>query len=302
MALAWKAGWGQPLESSNLSSSADGGNYSNPARAACAAARASKDDAGPARYGRRVSEPRPYNPLDRLELGKSVERALLSRPLSPLPPSGRFAGAGLYAIYYLGPLQMYANIAPPIREPGDVPIYVGRARPPGARQGVPEGLDATTSEPKLHDRLREHANSIRAVSQLAVKSGTTNLELEDFRCRFLVAEDIWVPLGETLLIGHYRPVWNVLVDGFGNHAPGSGRRGQARSLWDELHPGRPWAFKLPRPDKAAPEIEALVSAHLGNVRSPDLDALPDIDAAVQQAIAVEAIEQDTEESTEETSP
>ena len=38
--------------------------------------------------------PLPYNPLDRVELGKSVERALLSRELVPLPPAVRFPGAG----------------------------------------------------------------------------------------------------------------------------------------------------------------------------------------------------------------
>jgi hypothetical protein len=41
-----------------------------------------------------------------------------------------------------------------------------------------------------------------------------NLRLSDFRCRFLVSEDIWIPLGELLLIEQFRPVWNVLIEGF----------------------------------------------------------------------------------------
>lgn len=232
---------------------------------------------------------RPYNPLDRLELGKSVERALLAQPVSPLPPGDRFTGAGLYALYYAGSLPLYRELTPPERDIGEVPIYVGRATPPGARQGVSEGLEATTSQPRLFLRLREHASSVRAAA---------NLDLADFLCRYLVAEDIWVPLGETLLIGHYRPVWNVIVDGFGNHAPGRGRRDQARSYWDELHPGRAWAEQLPPPDKTASEIETLVVTHLAAAPIPNLDAVPEIDSDVQQAIAAAAIAEDETEPDE----
>ncbi|WP_082975363.1 Eco29kI family restriction endonuclease [Mycobacterium sp. 1245805.9] len=236
-----------------------------------------------------MSEPRPFNPLDRLELGKSVERALLAKPLSPLPPQSRFPGAGLYAIYYSGSLPLYESIVPPRVDEGSVPIYVGRARPPGARHGV--GLEATTTEPKLYERLREHKNSIRQVTDFAIRSGTQNLDLADFTCRYLVAEDIWVPLGEMLLIGHYRPVWNVLLDGFGNHPPGSGRRDQARSYWDELHPGRPWAARLAPPDKSAEELAALVHDHLSGLTLPNLDAVPPMDVEVEQAMITEELEE-----------
>ncbi|OBB89643.1 Eco29kI family restriction endonuclease [Mycobacterium sp. 852002-30065_SCH5024008] len=235
------------------------------------------------------SDVRPFNPLDRLELGKSVERALLAQPLSPLPPESAFPGAGLYAIYYSGPLPIYKAITPPAVEEGSVPIYVGRARPPGARHGV--GLEATTTEPALYARLREHKNSIKRVTDFAASNGTSNLNLADFKCRYLVAEDIWVPLGEMLLIGHYRPVWNVLLDGFGNHTPGSGRANQARSYWDELHPGRSWAARLPPPDKSASELETLVMAHLAKVELPNLDAVPQIDVEVEHAIATEELEE-----------
>ena len=169
----------------------------------------------------------PYNPLDRVELGKSVERALLARPLTPLAMflerrPRKFFGACLYALYYVGQLPDYAPIAPPSQLRGEVPIYVGRARPTGARQGALD-LESTTSDPVLFDRLREHARSIQLVEDYSVQTGETNLVLSDFICRYLVADDIWVPMGEALLIGHYRPVWNVVVEGFGNHAPGSGR-------------------------------------------------------------------------------
>lgn len=207
----------------------------------------------------------------------------------PLPPESKFPGAGLYAIYYNGPLSLYESITPTTVEEGSVPIYVGRARPPGARHGV--GLEATTTEPKLYERLREHKNSIKQVTDFAHKSNTQNLDLTDFKCRYLVAEDIWVPLGEMLLIGHYRPVWNVLVDGFGNHTPGSGRKDQARSYWDELHPGRPWAASLPPPDKSAEVLAALVTEHLAKLTLPNLDAVPSIDAEVEHAMVNEEIEE-----------
>ena len=39
-------------------------------------------------------------------------------------------------------------------------------------------------------------------------------------------------------------VWNIVLEGFGNHDPGSGRYNQQRSAWDVIHPGRYWAEKL----------------------------------------------------------
>lgn len=235
-----------------------------------------------------MTETPPYNPLDRVELGKSVERALLARPLIPLPPGKRFTGAGLYAIYYVGSFPVYQGISPPTQPAGAVPIYVGRARPPGARQGAVEGVDVTTPEPVLFDRLREHATSIQKVEEHAATIGTDNLSLSDFVCRYLVADDIWVPLGEALLIGHYRPVWNVVVDGFGNHDPGSGRRNQARSAWDELHPGRRWATRLPPQRRTTQEIAARVTEHLAVAGVPDLDTTPVLGADVRTAMLDES--------------
>jgi hypothetical protein len=230
---------------------------------------------------------KPYNPLDRVELGKSVERALLARPLVPLPPANRFGGAGLYAIYYVGDLPPYRLIAPPARKPGEVPIYVGRARPQGARQGLAGGLEATTSAPVLFNRLKQHAQSIEKVEDHANQSGIPGLRSRHFLCRYLVADDIWVPLGEALLIGHYRPIWNVVVDGFGNHAPGIGRSRQARSSWDELHPGREWASDLPPARRSAAEISGLVEQHLRDSPVPDLDVAPVLDVAIQEALDIE---------------
>jgi len=86
-----------------------------------------------------------------------------------------------------------------------------------------------------YKRLCEHAKSI---------DQATNLELQDFCCRFLVVVPVWVPMAERFLISHFRPVWNTVIDGFGNHAPGKGRRDMRKPRWDILHPGRAWADVL----------------------------------------------------------
>lgn len=193
-----------------------------------------------------------FNPLDRVELGRSVGRALLLSPCEPLAPE-RFDGAGIYAIYYQGDFDAYERVALPNCE---WPIYVGKAMPPGARKGL-VGLDASPGA-KLHQRLREHAKSV---------GDATNLQSDDFRCRYLVVDDIWIPLAERLLIGHYRPLWNGVVDGFGIHAPGgkpggtTGRAGQQKSLWDTLHPGRSFADGR-SPRLSLTDIRRLLSEHL----------------------------------------
>jgi hypothetical protein len=67
--------------------------------------------------------------------------------------------------------------------------------------------------------------------------------------------DLIVPV-ESELIRRHKPLWNSVVDGFGNHDPGSGRYDQAPSEWDVLHPGRPWVERL---TGAPPEWEAVVA-------------------------------------------
>jgi Eco29kI restriction endonuclease len=224
--------------------------------------------------------PLPYNPLDRVELGKSVERALLSRPLVPLPPSSSFPGAGVYALYYVGEFEVYRPITPPVCEAGEIPIYVGRAVPRGSRAGG-GGLRATTAEPVLFKRLREHARSIQKVEEYAGRAGRPNIRLSEFLCRFLVVDDIWVALGEAVLIGHYRPVWNGFVQGFGIHSPGGGRRTQARSDWDALHPGRSFAAGRPAGLRSVTEIMTAVNLHLDHVSIPDLNMTPDAEIVEQ---------------------
>ena len=166
---------------------------------------------------------RNYNPLNVDELGRNAARKLMDYPAVALPPDGQFAGGGVYTIYYRGGFHAYESMG------DDEPIYVGKADLPGKRQGR-AALNRAT--PALYRRLSEHAGSVDSAE---------NLNLSDFQCRWLVLDPIWIGLTEQVLISEYRPIWNVVVDGFGHHDQGRTRRSQRRSRWDTLHPGRPWA-------------------------------------------------------------
>ena len=155
-------------------------------------------------------------------------------PAHPLPPPAQFIGSGVYGLYYIGDYELYTKIADLNRLACVQPIYVGKAVPPGWRTAR-----ATESDtPDLHQRLRQHARSIQQGA---------NLQMAHFKCRFMilggVESDLVVPV-EAELIRRHRPLWNTIVDGFGNHDPGAGRYNQSRSEWDILHPGRLWTERL----------------------------------------------------------
>jgi hypothetical protein len=196
----------------------------------------------------------PYNPLDYDNHGQSVAEALLARPVMPLPKLAPFGGAGIYVVYYTGGFAPYEPLA--ARNPDGrfaVPIYVGKAVPSGARKG---GRGGGARGAPLFNRLGEHAASIAQAQ---------NLDAQDFACRYLVVEDIWIPLGEALLIERFQPLWIVIVDGFGNHDPGLDRSSGQRPLWDMLHPGRSWADRLRANRRTLPEIIATVQRALAGL-------------------------------------
>lgn len=203
--------------------------------------------------------PERFDPLTPLNLARSVERALLDEPLNPITPSGSFGGGGVYCVYYSGSYEPYAAIAD--GSPQN-PIYAGSATMHGRSVS---GLLAPTDRPLLFNRLRDHARTLQQAE---------NLRLDDFSCRFLVADDMWAPRAAALLIAHFQPLWNVVVDGFGLHEPGAGRYAQARSSWDELHPGRSWAARLRPSRRSRAEILKAVADHLSESRSSDLNSVP----------------------------
>lgn len=186
---------------------------------------------------------RTCNPLSVDELGRSAALALMGYEPSVLPPDEHFNGAGVYTIHYDGPFPAYADMG------NEQPIYVGKAEPSGKRQGR---TSARRSSPVLYKRLAEHAGSIRE---------SENLDLDDFRRRWLVLDPIWIGLTEQVMIAQYRPIWNVVVDGFGLHDPGKTRRSQQRSRWDTLHPGRLWAAEHTKREEGREDILAATKAH-----------------------------------------
>lgn len=188
----------------------------------------------------------PYNPLDKLNLAKSIETEIVSRDVDRLGMDQAIVGAGVYVIYYRGDFEAYLPISAANAAHWEKPIYVGKAIPKGGRKG---GIsrDARASGAALSSRVRKHAESIRA---------TNNLNIDDFVFRYLILDDIWIPLGENVLIETFKPLWNVALEGFGINDPGRGRLSQKRSPWDVLHPGRGYAARL---IGGGPEISAVLA-------------------------------------------
>lgn len=186
-----------------------------------------------------------YNPLDYANLTRNCVEELMRRGPFDLPLDHEFAGAGVYALFYKGTAKIYAKVR---SEDVTWPIYVGKAVPPGGRKGG----GAAGGSRALHGRVTEHTKSIEAA---------TNLNIEDFVCRYLVVTPLWITMAERFLIEHYKPVWNVCIEGFGNHDPGSGRHQGEITWWDALHPGRAWAQRL-RQTRTARDAQDRLSAFL----------------------------------------
>lgn len=204
-----------------------------------------------------MTKSRPFNPLQKRNLAASIAEALLESEPDPLGSLEPFLGPGVYAIYYTGPHPAYEALSVANRD-GKwwAPIYVGKAIPKGGRKGS-EVFDEESETPKgrsLYGRLKEHADSIRLAS--------TTLSIEDFHCRYLVVDEIWIPLGENLLISRFMPVWNKVLDGFGNHDPGKGRYNGLAPRWDLIHPGRAWALRCRQRSELPQTVEAEVAAYL----------------------------------------
>lgn len=200
----------------------------------------------------------PFNPLAKRHLGESVGQAMLRQPVISISKLPVFDGAGIYAIYYSGKFPGYEAIASRNKDNiFNAPIYVGKAVPKGARKGG--DLEANPGK-VLYSRLTQHARSIEEAS---------NLDVADFHCRYLIVDDIWIPLGESLLIAKFDPLWNKLIDGFGNHDPGKGRHAGLRPRWDVLHPGRSWADRCKPREETAKQIIREARDYLRNTPPPE---------------------------------
>lgn len=180
--------------------------------------------------GRHTFRPPPFD-----SLVKQAITFFAATPHHPLPPPNKFAGQGVYGLYYLGDFEPYGEMAARNRQSCDLPIYIGKAVRPGRRKGKA----ATKSETQdLFKRLKDHTKSITQAE---------NIQLANFRCRFIVLGEtegeLIVPI-ESRLIEVHKPLWNQFIDGFGNHDPGKRRYEGRITEWDVLHPGRKWVERM----------------------------------------------------------
>ncbi|NMM94790.1 Eco29kI family restriction endonuclease [Bifidobacterium oedipodis] len=182
-----------------------------------------------------MQQPDLFNPLAYESISASISDALMRSENVPLAELESFDGPGVYVLFYEGDFQPYRLLGDQNRrKAGSWPIYIGKAAP-STRKGKDIAPDDFSGK-ELYTRLKDHCKSIRQA---------TNLDIADFSVKMLILSYIWVPMAETAMITMYQPLWNTLIDGFGNHDPGSGRANGRRSRWDTLHPGRPWASKYP---------------------------------------------------------
>lgn len=199
-----------------------------------------------------------FDPADPGLFGSFAALAMIGQDRQPLDDLNKrpFYGAGIYAIYYKGDYPLYA----PIRGT-ETPVYVGKADPSRTGENNPKGQGTT-----LHGRLVEHMKNIRLAKE--------SIDIADFECRYLVVASGWQAAAESALIKLFNPIWNKetkILLGFGKHGDDHETRGHARSPWDTLHPGRPWAAKQKTDQKSLEEIDGLLKKHF-NKNPPVVDA------------------------------
>lgn len=183
----------------------------------------------------------PFNPASPEVFSESIANKLLLQPPIPLSALDPFYGSGVYALFYRGGYRAYKHVSG-----SHIPLYVGKANPENSR--------ATTAEEqgtKLFTRIAEHRDSIAE----AEAHPSHSLRLRDFECRFLVVDSAWQVVSEAYLIRTFQPVWNKetkICMGIGKHGDDFTTRGNRRSAWDTLHPGRAWA-KTGKPSRRSEE-------------------------------------------------
>ena len=195
------------------------------------------------------------------EFLKDAVRFFNGTPAVEFPPPLRFGGAGIYALYYIGQTGLYQRFGLEInRMEYAVPIYIGKAEPSGWRQS--RDLSAEADGTKLFQRLVQHSRTIASAK---------NLSTGDFVCRLMIFEGPikgMIASVEAALIARYRPLWNSVIDGFGNHNPGAGRIKGKVSQWDALHPGRKWVDGIEGEKPDAKAVARRVKDYMAGLARP----------------------------------
>lgn len=165
-----------------------------------------------------------FDPLAVENVGVTLAVELLQQPAVEFPPSVRFKGAGVYALYYNGDNPAYAPLVALDRGRCIYPAYVGRAQ----RENLNQGFNPRPStKGELFKRIKKHFDSVKQ---------TRSVNTADFKVRYLVLKPAYISLAESVLIMAFRPPWNGM--GLGSNVTGGIRMAGKGSLWDSLHPGR----------------------------------------------------------------
>ncbi|MCV0396256.1 MAG: Eco29kI family restriction endonuclease [Rhizobiaceae bacterium] len=192
-----------------------------------------------------------FDPSNPKVVGRFISLALVAQPRQLLKGVEAFYGSGVYAIYYNGSFPSYAPITR-----SETPIYVGQAAPAmsNARTAMEQG-------DRLARRLRDHRSNI--------SKATGTLNIDDFEYRALVVQSGWESAAEDFLIHLFRPVWNSetnILYGLGKHGDSAETRGNKRSPWDTLHPGRAWAAQTTEDARTPTQITADLQAHFESTK------------------------------------
>jgi hypothetical protein len=184
-----------------------------------------------------------FDPSEPLLIGRFVSLALVAQDRRSLASILPFYGSGIYAIYYVGDAEVYKPISGT-----ETPAYVGKADPIGSPKNV---VDQGT---KLFDRLKEHRRTITAVE---------GIEISDFEYRALAVQSGYQSSAEDHLKKLFAPIWNSetkILYGIGKHGDAATTRGNTKSPFDTLHPGRAWAASSPE-IKTQSQIRGEVEQH-----------------------------------------
>ncbi len=165
-----------------------------------------------------------FDPLAVENVGVTLAVELLEQSIHQVPPTSAFPGAGVYALYYLGGHPAYQSLVSLDGGHCKYPVYIGKAAGESSKQGFSPKV---SGKRKLLQRIRKHASSIEQAA---------NLVLSDFRCRYLVLNDAYISLAESVMIRVFRPPWNGMS--LGSNPVGRNRMAGEPALWDSLHPGR----------------------------------------------------------------
>lgn len=198
-----------------------------------------------------------FDPLAVENVGVTLAVQLLEQPTTDFPPSARFNGPGVYALYYTGTNPAYAPLVALDGGRCTYPVYVGRA----ARESKNQGFSprASTGQ-ELYKRIKKHYESVIQ---------TSNIDAADFKVRYLVLKPAYINLAESVLIMAFRPPWNGM--GLGSNVTGGPRMAGKGSLWDSLHPGR--KGRPAGSDETAKQAADLIAQRVAELHEPSSDPI-----------------------------